>query len=696
MIDRKSLVRRHNVTVNAIDPRSPLTVGNGSFAFTADVTGLQTVPDAYPAPGRYVEMPGTLLGTQSNWGWHSTPVDSEPTIESAMKDYESPHGPVKYVDLSGNTSATHLDGGTEEETWLRNNPHRLMLARVALDPVSVGLKTIQATDVHGINQVLDLWTGHLSSEFHINGNNFLVETAVAPDDDVLAFSIRSTGTNAPAVRLSFPYGSEAWGNAADWEQPEKHDSELIATPQGWDIRRKLDGTEYSASVTASGGTLVQHDRHSFLLKGQAGELTFSLRFTTGAADDSAELRDKNGSTFASIHEASRRRWEDHWSSGGMVDFSGSTDPRAVELERRVVLSQYLLAVNCSGAQPPQETGLMVNSWRGRFHLEMHWWHGAHFPLWGRPELLEPSMHWYLGILESAQKTARNQGFTGARWPKQVAPDGRESPSDIGPFLIWQQPHPIYLAELLWRSTKSQDILEQFAPLVFETAHFMASYVVPIHGGFHLGPPLVPAQESYGFMRGTVENPTFELAYWAWALNTAQQWRLRLGLAEVARWTEVSQGMATPHIFDGAYSAISVTPFTIREDHPSMLAALGVLPATHLIDPTIMGNTLDSVLADWDWNSTWGWDYPMIAMTASRLNRPADAVDALFMDKGKNTYLANGHNFQTDALPIYLPGNGGLLTAVALMAAGHGDGQDAPGFPSDGTWRVQSEGILPMP
>ena len=62
------------------------------------------------------------------------------------------------------------------------------------------------------------------------------------------------------------------------------------------------------------------------------------------------------------------------------------------------------------------------------------------------------------------------------------------------------------------------------------------------------------------------------------------------------------------------------------------------------------------------------------------------------------YLPNGHNFQDARLRIYLPGNGGLLAAVAMMAAGW-DGapdQHAPGFPSDGTWKVRWEGLHKMP
>jgi hypothetical protein len=59
-LNRRDVVSRHNPTLRGIDPRSPLSVGNGEFAFTADPTGLQTFPQPYET-----QMP---LCTQSQWG----------------------------------------------------------------------------------------------------------------------------------------------------------------------------------------------------------------------------------------------------------------------------------------------------------------------------------------------------------------------------------------------------------------------------------------------------------------------------------------------------------------------------------------------------------------------------------------------------------------------------------------------------
>jgi hypothetical protein len=125
----------------------------------------------------------------------------------------------------------------------------------------------------------------------------------------------------------------------------------------------------------------------------------------------------------------------------------------------------------------------------------------------------------------------------------------------------------------------------------------------------------------------------------------------------------------------------------------------MLPAGTLTSDTVTARkTLDWVMANWNWPTTWGWDYGMTAMCAARLGQPETALKALLIDTQKNTYLPQGHNFQTaDRLRLYLPGNGALLIAVAMMCAGW-DGCTLghnPGFPKDGTWNVRWEGLRQM-
>ena len=58
-----------------------------------------------------------------------------------------------------------------------------------------------------------------------------------------------------------------------------------------------------------------------------------------------------------ITASSTEAWEGYWSNSGFVDVvTGSTDERADELQRRIILSRYLMRVNEAGDYPPQEVG----------------------------------------------------------------------------------------------------------------------------------------------------------------------------------------------------------------------------------------------------------------------------------------------------------------------------------------------------
>jgi hypothetical protein len=523
----------------------------------------------------------------------------------------------------------------------------------------------------------------------------MVRTAVHPREDVLAIEIESPllAEGTLAVKLAFPYGSSGM-EAANWNAAERHSSTIAAERPGRvDIERRLDADRYHVAVawgTPAGiGPLARHELVLSSKRSQRLSAVFAFSERPSGASIPGVAR-----TFA----AARLHWQTFWSAGGAVDLAGSRDSRANELERRIVLSQYLTAIQCSGSMPPQETGLTVNSWYGKFHLEMHWWHAAHFALWNRLPLLERSLGWYSKILPSARERARSQGYRGARWPKMVGPEGRDSPSPIGPLLVWQQPHPIFYAELCYLAQPNRATVERYGAIVSESAAFMASFAVRDvkTGRFVLGPPVIPAQENHP-PRETW-NPTFELEYWRWGLEAAQRWRERAGLRRKAEWTQIAEGLAPLPVSDGVYIAHENCPQTFTErnrDHPSMLAALGVLPGGG-VDRETMRRTLIRAFRDWKWDETWGWDYPMTAMTAARLGERNLAVDALLMSTAKNRYLTNGHNWQRQNLPCYLPGNGGLLYAVAMMAAGWNDGPESgtPGFPSDGSWSVRWENLSP--
>jgi protein-glucosylgalactosylhydroxylysine glucosidase len=690
-IDRYALVTRHNPVVHKPDPLVPLSVGNGEFAFTADITGLQTFP--------MFHRKGIPLCTQSQWGWHSFPNPENYRIEDTLKYYDSYGRKVGYP--------YHFKEGRAGEAakWLRENPHRLHLGQIGLQLKRTDGSAVKLEDLNNTKQSLDLWSGLLTSCFEVENKPVMVQTCCHPDLDMIAVRIESPllNTGQLSVIFQFPYGSPDIF-AADWGKPDLHKTTLISKAKNRaDFHRTLDADQYYVALAWSKGcTLKQAQQHMYILyPGDGNTLEFVCAFSPKSVAPKLP-------TVTRTQSICKAHWKDFWTQGGAIDLSKSKDPRANELERRIVLSQYLTAIQCAGSTPPQETGLTFNSWYGKFHLEMHWWHAVHFALWGRVNLLEKSLWWYDSILPKAKGIAKEQGYTGARWPKMAGPDGREGPSTIGPFLIWQQPHPIYYAELCYRTKPDRKTLERYKTIVFETAEFMASYATWQENKkrYVLGPPLIPAQEI--FPPEETYNPTFELAYWAFGLETAQKWRERLGLPRNPKWNHVLEHLSDLPVKNGLYVNAQSHPDTFtdptqRRDHPSLLAALGMLPPGKMADREIMRRTVRKVFDSWDWSQTWGWDYPLVAMTAARVGEPKLALDALLLDKPEynNHYLLNGHCFQNNKnnrLPVYLPGNGGLLTAVAMMAAGWDGAPDrhAPGFPDDGSWTVQWEGLKPLP
>ena len=94
----------------------------------------------------------------------------------------------------------------------------------------------------------------------------------------------------------------------------------------------------------------------------------------------------------------------------------------------------------------------------------------------------------------------------------------------------------------------------------------------------LGPGLNSADEKHTNIAHNL-NPTMELAYWKWALETAQQWRVRLGMLPDKQWQDVIDHMALPTVRSGIYPAMEIPV----ETSPSTMTTFmyGVLPGRGL-------------------------------------------------------------------------------------------------------------------
>lgn len=677
-IDREAVVKRHRVCTTGTLLKSPALVGNGKFAFGMDITGLQTfVP----------------FNTLSDWSWHSFPLPEGMRAE----DYR----PV-VVETHGKKIAYELRNPDQPELseWLTKNPHRYNLGRIGFRLLREDGTEAREIDLGNVRQEIDLWTGVVYSRFELNRKEVKVRTVCHPDKDMIGVCIESELLNDGnmSIYLDFPYPDGRYFKhyIGRYDTISGHTStfEKLA-PNSVRIARTMDDTHYYATLDWTGPATFSREsekEHTFLLQPRhTSTFSFTCCFSPEPVADVTE-------SVASIERKSAVSWEKYWRSGAAVDLSGSKDPRWLELERRIVLSQYLMRANESGLFPPQESGLVNNGWFGRFHFEMIWWHGVHYGLWNRMECFDNYLNVYKDFMPKALERAKSEGRSGARWPKCTGNFNREWPGSAHAYLIWHEPHPIYFAEMQYRQKPAPETLEKWKDVVLNTADYMADYLFydKKTKQYVLGPPVVVVSENTDPLQ-TI-NPIFELGYFRYGLRTALEWADRLGLSEkrTKKWKEVLSKMAPLPVADGVYTTYEGIPDMWTKytyEHPALTGVYGMLPGDGVDQPTFK-RTLEKVSKEWQFNRIWGWDFPMLAMAAARTGQPALAIDMLMHPSAG--FQFDEHGLATGGPFPYFPSNGALLTAVAMMCGGwDGSEGEAPGFPKDGSWTVRYEGFVPM-
>lgn len=715
LIDRYALVTRNNPHIDKIDSLYSLTIGNGHFAFTADATGLQTFYDYYKN--------GLSLGTYSEWGWHSFPNSQHYALSETLQKRSLPGH------TDGLYSVQFADGperNREASEWFRANPHRIHLGNIGFDNFSI-------EEITHVDQTLDMWKGELHSYFDWKGTPVKVTTSCHGDKDIISALIESEAKPSVVIRFPYPTG-KAEDDACDWNSENLHSTEIVvAQSHRVLVQRIVDATIYYVEITWEGNVSLSQTGNNKLTLIPADT---QWKFNVGFYDEKPVVPQSNYETNLL---SANYCWMNYWQTTGVIDFSSCKDERASLLERRIVLSQYLLRSQEMQSYPPAETGLTYNTWYGKFHLEMVMWHSFHYAVWNQASYLRKLLDWYKNAMPMAKEIAQRQGFEGVRWMKMTDPSAKEAPSDVGSFIIWQQPHVIYMAELIYRAHPSEQFLREYADMVEQTADFMASFVrYDSEKDRYIIQGACAANESYDEMN-TV-NPAFEMSYWHFGLSVAQKWRERLGKVHNVEWDSIlvklsplasspdgiylaaEKGPGIPDFekgipaqtlpsapaggfINGQRPKVSSVikdadkdPFYVTGTSSENLLAYGMLPACRLFDIGKMQKTLERAIENWNWSSgSWSWNYPSLAMNATRLLQPDAAIRAITMDNRDDLLLPSGNNYRSDRLRMYLPGNGGLLLAVSMMCAGwDGCTIPNPGFPKDGNWDVRWEGLLPMP
>jgi protein-glucosylgalactosylhydroxylysine glucosidase len=620
-----------------------------------------------------------------------------------------------------------------------------------------------------------------------------VDTVVHPDVDLV--STRFSCSNiigriaCPTnLRLALPYATGNWGPSPNEWDPiysQNHTTSIIRNESTrMTLLRTIDDTSVIIDCVWNSSSWIfkNVNVHAFALFPPMDALSASVEFSCLFAppnavyplsiNTSSYLAAKQMSTlsllnsitniplFTEVQQAAATMWLNYWQSGAFVDLAHKgVDPNAIELERRVILSKYLVRAHSAGMTPPQETGLLSNSWSGKFHLEMRWWHLAHYPLWFIPDLLDRSHAFYFELLPNATSLAKQQGYKGARWLKMLGLANRinssisidvpwlgesngwspppgdddngllllwESANEINPVLTWNQPPVIWLADAERRainatrgSAAALEFVQRLAPIVFATADFCSTlpFFNETSGFYEIGSPTLGAEEFGHYW--LINKPVFETVYFSVALDMANEWREYLGMERDALYDAVASGLGglpldpaesvPTYSFNGNAACCYVTSAECpssrfggldqcdyQAGHPSPSAITGLLNGRRFgdryhVDAKTSNNTVAAIVNRWQWSdgSSWGWDNPLAAMGECRNGWKAESmVEMLLMPSIHNTYWRTGYNWQGSF--VYLPGNGGTLSAVAMMAAGT-DTSPTCNFPI--SWNAICEGFL---
>lgn len=387
-IDRHGLVSRYNPIRTASSTSTPMQVGNGHFAFGADISGLQTF------------FPFAIM---SDWGWKNDSLPSGVT----ESDIESYRGEV------WDRVQYEFGGPPLVEQWLEANPNRVNLGRVGLLFLGEDGKVMDVTEdaLEGKNQVLDLWMGTITSTFRWEGEVVEVQTVVAQSSDTVGITVTSKllQDGRLGIFLDFPWNDGTAGFVAPFvgtfNATDKHTTTWRA---GNNFGRNVDAVISHTMVantffTYVGGgddfriTRDSPDSHRYTIGPSQRKNTFAVAIAY------APGRVHAIPTASDIERESRQEWEKFWSEHGAIDVvSGSTDTGADELQRRIILSQYLLRVNEAGNTPPQEvsgwcdtrfktdiehlrqSGLVNNGWVSAGVMRRHEVADRSIPVWQIP------------------------------------------------------------------------------------------------------------------------------------------------------------------------------------------------------------------------------------------------------------------------------------------------------------------------
>lgn len=481
-------------------------------------------------------------------------------------------------------------------------------------------KLIDINNIKDVKQELDLYKGIVTSSFNYKEKINKTISFIYQDHDEFNFKLQSDNLN---LALKFNYPSYT-----------KNGYRLDILPN----------------------VLVKEDRIT-LLYDDKNSLSFKLKSSSNyqIVENTLIFDDNNVSFSLALDEIKEGKLLDEFwkcDNGIIIDNE--------ELVKKMVLSKYLLHVNSTGIYPPQESGLTYNCWNSKFHLEMHLIHSLWNIYNNHVGDLVKSFDYYLSIMPSSLKRASLNGYKGLRFPKMTGPDGEDSPSNIGPLLIWQAPHILFMLQEIYYLYNKENIIKKYEPLISGTIDFMISFLTLKDSKYQMLDPLLEACESIPLDR--CQNPSFELEYWRYTLERQPKIDTVLYGHQRYDYLDITSKIITPKEDDGIYLKTYgvIDKYDLYKDHPTEGFLMSFFKSK-IVDKEKMVKTIDYILKNMDLSSYWGCDFPFLGLSLLNCGEIEKSIEVTQLNTINNQYLYNGYNTSPrDDLKAYLPGNGAFL------------------------------------
>lgn len=237
--------------------------------------------------------------------------------------------------------------------WLVQNPQRLNLANMG---IHFGDGSVTESQLEDKSQDLDLWSGSISSSFAYEGSRVDVKTWSHPGDSIVAIEVKSDllRTGKLGVFYEFPYSDLAKFDApyvGVWNDTTHHNTSIQSESHRATFEHVLDSTvNYLSTKWSACGKVTGPlaGTNKYVLK-TTGSRTLQIVSAFSNEDNSGVKLP----SFESVASESTAWWNDYWTSGAFIDLSATDNANATELQRRIILSQYLMAVNDASDNPPQ-------------------------------------------------------------------------------------------------------------------------------------------------------------------------------------------------------------------------------------------------------------------------------------------------------------------------------------------------------